>query len=193
MHTDRLLESCLQAMSSGQEIPPDIARYLARHPKQRAEVQELIFLARRASNLAPATLSASRRQSMQERLAAQMGVDSALLNPQTATAEQTGPQEQTAATDTTNTNRARKWSRKSLAYLQNTVSTATQAYDAVASARIRTAFRDLTPEDIRRYIGDRGEDYLYYCQRFPLWHLIFAVLAPILRGFKRLEKLANLY
>jgi hypothetical protein len=63
--------------------------------------------------------------------------------------------------------------------------------DEVAAARIRTAFKDLTPEDIRRYIGERGEDYLYYRQRFPRWEVVFAALALILRGFKRLEKLAE--
>ena len=35
-------------------------------------------------------------------------------------------------------------------------------------------------------------DYLYYRQRFPQWEIVFACIAFVLRGFKRLEKLANL-
>jgi hypothetical protein len=59
----------------------------------------------------------------------------------------------------------------------------------VSEARIREVFRDLTPEDIRRYIGIRGEDYLYYRQGLPGWRPVLAFIAFVLRGFKRLEKL----
>jgi hypothetical protein len=61
--------------------------------------------------------------------------------------------------------------------------------DPTSEARIREVFRDLTPEDVRRYIGVRGEDYLYYRQRLPGWQPVFAFIAAVLRGFKRLEKL----
>src|SRR3954468_8346505 len=87
MRTDELLESCLQALSNGQEIPPDIARYLAHHPDKRAEVEELIFMAQRASQLPAAELAAARRERMQERLAARMGVDAATLAPRPADQE----------------------------------------------------------------------------------------------------------
>jgi hypothetical protein len=65
--------------------------------------------------------------------------------------------------------------------------------DDISEARIRAAFRDLAPEDIRRYIGVRGEDYLYYRQNFPGWEPIFAFVALVLRGIKRLETFASQY
>jgi hypothetical protein len=194
MRTDELLEACLQAMSDGQEIPPHIARYLAHHPEQRAEVEELIVAAQRTSQLPPAELSAASRKRMQERMAARMGVDPALLAPQSGPTQISDELEESARGLAT-AHRKRRWllsaSRLTLARLRYAQLTRAEA-DEVATARIRAAFRDLTPEDIRRYIGDRGEDYLYYRQRFPRWELIFALLATILRAFKRLEKLANL-
>ena len=194
MHTDELLESCLQALSNGQEIPHDIARYLARHPQQRAEIEELIFIAQRAAQLPAAELSAAGRRDLQERLAARMGLDPSYLDPQTSTTDLTGRQEQVVpdsrhALRQVETPRQRRGPSPDLRYS----SAASGDEDDEAAARIRIAFRDLTPEDIRRYIGDRGEDYLYYRQRFPQWELVFAFLAAILRGFKRLEKLANFY
>ena len=63
--------------------------------------------------------------------------------------------------------------------------------DDISDARIREVFRDLTREDIRRYIGVRGEDYLYYRQNFPGWEPIFNFVAFVLRGLKRLETLAS--
>ena len=62
----------------------------------------------------------------------------------------------------------------------------------VTEARVREVFRDLTREDIRRYIGVRGEEYLYYRQRSPGWEPIFSFIAAVLRGLKRLESLSNL-
>jgi len=189
MHTDELLEACLQALTSGQEIPPDVARYLARHPKKRAEVEELIFVAQRTSQLPPAELSGTARKGMQERLAARVGVDPALLNVPATDSEPALLLEQPVhVAPRVRRRRFLATSRVSLARLRYT--TATDA-DDVATVRIRTAFRDLTPEDIRRYIGERGEDYLYYRQRFPRWEMVFATLALILRGFKALERLAN--
>jgi hypothetical protein len=191
MHTDELLEACLQALMSGQEIPPEIARFLARHPKQRAEVEELIFVAQRASHLPPAELSGAARKDMRERLAARMGVDAAVLNAQPANIEPVLQPEQPAhAAPRIRRRRLLATGRASLARLRYAISAPVEA-DEVAAARIRTAFPDLTPEDIRRYIGERGEDYLYYRQRFPQWEMVFALLAVILRGFKRLERLAN--
>jgi hypothetical protein len=193
MHTDELLESCLQALCSGEEIPPEITRYLAGHPEQRAEVEELIFVAQRGSQLPPAELSARARKRMQERLALHLGIDLALLNAQSALSELVVPHEQVAPSMLP-VKRARLLAtgRAALARLRYNGFASPDA-DEVAAARIRTAFRDLTPEDIRRYIGERGEDYLYYRQRFPQWELVFAFLAFVLRGFKRLEKLTNLY
>jgi hypothetical protein len=189
MHTDELLEACVQALTSGQEIPPEVARYLARHPKKRAEVEELIFVAQRASQLPPAELSSTARTGMQDRLAARMGVDPALFTAQSADEEPVVQHEQlTHVASRVRRRRFLPTGRASLARLRYT---APIEADEVASARIRTAFRDLTPEDIRRYIGERGEDYLYYRQRFPRWEMVFATLAIILRGFKALERLAN--
>jgi len=194
MHTDELLESCLQALSNGQEIPHDIARYLARHPQQRAEIEELIFIAQRAAQLPPAELSVAGRTALQERLAARMGVDPSYLDLHASAIDTNGRQEQPAPGAGI---RAGKWrllarGHWSLARLRYSSASHSDEEDE-AAARIRIAFRDLTPEDIRRYIGDRGEDYLYYRQRFPQWELVFAFLAAVLRGFKRLEKLANFY
>jgi DNA-binding MarR family transcriptional regulator len=191
MHTDELLEACLQALTSGQEIPPEITRYLARHPEQRAEVEELIFVAQRASNLPPAELSSRARVGMQQRLAARMGVDTALLDARSHVEELAAQHAEPApATRRARAIRLLATGRASLARLRY-ASMVTSDADEVAAARIRTAFKDLTPEDIRRYIGERGEDYLYYRQRFPRWEVVFAALALILRGFKRLEKLAE--
>jgi hypothetical protein len=191
MHTDELLEACLQALTSGQEIPPEITRYLARHPEQRAEVEELIFVAQRASNLPPAELSVTARADMQQRLAARMGVNPSLLAAHPV--EEPAAQQERPAPATRRARAIRLLStgRASLARLRYAATTPSDA-DDVAAARIRTAFRDLTPEDIRRYIGERGEDYLYYRQRFPQWEVVFAALALILRGFKRLEKMTEL-
>jgi hypothetical protein len=194
MRTEELLEACLQAMSDGPEIPPHIARYLAHHPEQRAEVEELIVAAQRAGRLPPAELPAASRKRMQERMAARMGVDPAMLAGQSGTPP--GPeQSEQSAHNPVAPHRKRRWllstARLSLARLRYVATTRADA-DAIATARIRAAFCDLTPEDLRRYIGDRGEDYLYYRQRFPRWELIFALLATILRAFKRLERLANL-
>jgi hypothetical protein len=193
MHTDELLESCLQALCSGEEIPPEITRYLASHPAQRAEVEELIFIAQRTGHLPPAELSVRGRKGMGGRLALHLGIDLALLDAQSALSEVVVSHEQVApSTLYVKRTRLLATGRAALVRLCYN-SSASPAADEVAAARIRTAFRDLTPEDIRRCIGERGEDYLYYRQRFPQWELVFAFLAFVLRGFKRLEKLTNLY
>jgi hypothetical protein len=192
MRTDELLEACLQAMSDGQEIPPNLARYLARHPEQRAEVEELIVVAQRTSRLAPAELSAASRKRMQAHMAARMGVDPALLEPHAAAAPVQDQAGQDVHSPVEERGKRGWWlstARLSLVRLRYAARSET---DELAAARIHAAFRDVTPEDIRRYIGDRGEDYLYYRQRFPQWELIFALLATVLRAFKRLEKMANL-
>jgi len=196
MHTEQLLDACLQAISSGQEIPPEIARYLARHHEQRAEVEELILIAQRASQLPPAVLPAASRDSMQKRLARHMGIDPAMLTAQPVAPETSGGQDGSAYRASAST-QTKRWRLPTTAYLHLArlcdAQPALIDADEEATARIRKAFSDLTPDDIRRYIGDRGEDYLYYRQRFPYWEPVFAVLAAILRGFKRLENLTNMY
>lgn len=193
MHTEELLEACLQCMLDGQDIPPHIARYLARHPEQRAEVEELIVVAQRSSQLPPAELSAAAHTRMRTRMAARMGVELALLESQPATTLSGQPEQSAQGITQAYRRRGRLLSagRLSIARLRSAIPLHSDV-DDLATARIRAAFRDLTSEDIRRYIGDRGEDYLYYRQRFPRWELIFALLATVLRAFKRLEKLANL-
>lgn len=176
MRTDELLEQCLQALTQGQDLPPDVARYLARHPEQRAEVEDLLFVAQRASQLPSAELSFAARERMQERLAGRLGFDpSAIQAPQ---AEAQFEQVNIPAHSI-----RRKLGRLPLTKLRY----APPRADDPSEARIREVFRDLTPEDIRRYIGVRGEDYLYYRQRLPGWEPVFAFLAFILRGFKRFE------
>src|SRR6476620_7288016 len=80
MRTEELLEQCLQALTSGEDLPPDLARYLARHPEQRAEIEDLLSIAQRASRMPTAELSPVARQNMQDRLAARLGFDPAALN-----------------------------------------------------------------------------------------------------------------
>ncbi len=179
MRTEDLLEQCLQALTSGQELPPELARYLARHPEQRAEVEDLLFLAQKVSRLPSAELSPGARRNMQVRLARQLGFDPDLF---------TAPAHHDADMPTDR-------GRKKPLFSMGRLSLARLRYEPPpeppedAEARIRAAFRDLTPEDIRRYIGVRGESYLYYRQRFPGWEPVFMMLAVILRGFKRIERL----
>ena len=187
MRTEDLLEQCLQALTSGQELPPDVARYLARHPEQRAELEDLLAVAQRASRLPSAELSQSARNNMQERLAARLGFDPSVLD---APAPLAPPHDQELDTEPQPRKRKKpllSLGRLSLARLR--YAPPTNSADDISEARIREAFRDLTPEDIRRYIGVRGEDYLYYRQRLPGWQPVFAFIAAVLRGFKRLEKL----
>src|SRR6478672_6822804 len=80
MRTEELLEQCLQALTSGEDLPPDLARYLARHPEQRAEIEDLLSIAQRASRMPTAELSPAARQNMQNRLATRLGFDPAALN-----------------------------------------------------------------------------------------------------------------
>jgi hypothetical protein len=174
----------MQALSSGQELPPELARYLARHPEQRVEVEDMLFMAQRASRLPSARLSYQRKAAMQDRLAAKLGFDPASLpRPGNETAHAEHEQAE----------------GKKPIFSIGRVSVTKLRYapppgpaEDEASARINAAFRDLTPDDIHRYIGARGIDYLYYRQRFPRWEIVFACIAFVLRGFKRLEKLANL-
>jgi hypothetical protein len=184
MRTDELLEQCLQALTSGEELPPDLARYLARHPEQRAEIEDLLAIGQRVSRMPSAELSPQARNRMSDRLASRLGFDPAALN---AAAVETHP-EQTAPELQT---------RKKPFLSIGGVSLAKLRYEPPinstdeSEARIRQVFRDLTPEDIRRYIGVRGEDYLYYRQNFPGWQPVFSCIAVVLRGLKRLEMLAN--
>ena len=62
MRTEELLEQCLQALTSGQDLPPDLARYLARHPEQRGEVEDLLAIAQRVSRKPRAEMPAVRRE-----------------------------------------------------------------------------------------------------------------------------------
>jgi SOS response regulatory protein OraA/RecX len=60
MRTEEILDQCMQALSSGQDLSPELARYLARHPEQRAEVEEMLFVAQRVSRLPSAQLNNER-------------------------------------------------------------------------------------------------------------------------------------
>lgn len=187
MRTEELLEQCMQALSSGQELPPELARYLARHPEQRAEVEDMLFVAQRVSHQPSAQLNNERKAAMQDRLAAKLGFDPAALprpGAEPVHAEQT---EHEQVEDKKPIFSIGRMSVTRLRYAPPP-----GPVEDEASARITAAFRDLTPDDIHRYIGARGMDYLYYRQRFPQWEIVFACIAFVLRGFKRLEKLANL-
>jgi hypothetical protein len=188
MRTEDLLEQCLQALTSGQELPADVARYLARHPEQRAEVEDLLFIAQKASRLPAPELSPEARQGIQQRLAARLGFDPASLNLLVDNAASSYALE-VAQEHVPLKKPLLSVGRVSLAKLRYAPPPSS---DDLSEAQIRAAFRDLTPEDIRRYIGVRGEDYLYYRQRLPGWEPVFALLAIVLRGFKRLEKLTTL-
>jgi hypothetical protein len=182
MRTDELLEQCMQALSSGQELPPELARYLARHPEQRAEIEDMLFVAQRVSRLPSAQLNNERKAAMQDRLAAKLGFDPASLpkpGAEPVHAEQAEGKKPILSIGRVSVTKLRYAPPPGPA-------------EDEASARINAAFRDLEPDDIHRYIGARGIDYLYYRQRFPRWEIVFACIAFVLRGFKRLEKLANL-
>jgi hypothetical protein len=189
MRTEDLLEHCLQALTSGQELPADVARYLARHSEQRAEVEDLLFIAQKASRLPAPELSPEARQGIQQRLAARLGFDPASLNPLVDNAASSYALEVVQEHAPRKKKPLLSVGRVSLAKLRYAPPPSS---DDLSEAQIRAAFRDLTPEDIRRYIGVRGEDYLYYRQRLPGWEPVFALLAIVLRGFKRLEKLTTL-
>ena len=192
MRTEELLEQCLQALTTGQELPPDLARYLAQHPEQQAEVEDLLFIAQRVSRRPSIELSGATRQRMDSRLAGRLGIDPAALSaPSTrqgehATAHESG--EMLPYSSTAGRKKLRlSMGRVAMAKLRE--HNAQPHRDPTSEARIREVFRDLTPEDVRRYIGVRGEDYLYYRQRLPGWRPVLAFIALVLRGFKRLEKL----
>src|SRR5919201_5567431 len=183
MRTEELLEQCLQALTSGQDLPPDLARYLARHPEQRSEVEDLLAIAQRVSRKPRAELHAARRENMQLRLAARLGFDPRALDAPS-------PDLHAQETDEHAPRKRPLLSvgRVSLAKLRYEPPKSSE--DDIPEARIREVFRDLTPEDIRRYIGVRGEDYLYYRQNFPGWRPVLTFVAVVLRGIKRLEVLA---
>ena len=183
MRTEELVEQCLQALASGQELPPDLARYLARHPEQRSEVEDLLAIAQSVTHLPPAELSQASRTRMQERLAQKLNFDPAMLDAPVAAVVHDQDMEQEEVV----VKKKRRFSlgRLSVARLRY----APPPAEDLSEARIRAVFRDLTPEDIRRYIGVRGEDYLYFRQGLPGWEPVFAFLAFVLRSFKRLEKL----
>lgn len=187
MRTEELLEQCLEALSAGQELPLELARYLDRHPNQRAEIEDLLFVAHRVSRLPSVEPSLEAHTRMQNSLAAKLGVDPENFNP-TASVEPAG---ETAPILPYSSNAGRRKLRISPARLAMSRWRDNQdaQRDSAAEARIRQAFRDLTPDDLRRYIGPLGEDYLYYRQRLPGWEPVFAFLALVLRGFKRIEKL----
>lgn len=182
MRTEDLLEQCLKALSAGQPVPPDIARYLARHPDQHAEVEELLFVARRVSRMPAASMSPQANLAMQQRLARRLGFDpEAFESP-----SQDGVSTERLA-------KKRRWlpiARLQIPMMRPGIGE--DEFEDVSEERVRRAFRDLTREDIRRYIGVRGEDYLYYRQALPGWEPVFSFIAFVLRGFKRLEKLASL-
>jgi hypothetical protein len=194
MRTEELLEQCLQALTTGQELPPDLARYLAQHPEQQAEVEDLLFIAQRVSRRPSVELPEATRLRMDSRLAGRLGVDPAALRATSPSARQ---EEHATAHDNGemlpySSTAGRKKLRLSMgrvAMAKLREHNAQPQRDPTSEARIREVFRDLTPEDVRRYIGVRGEDYLYYHQRLPGWRPVLAFIALVLRGFKRLEKL----
>ncbi|HKP54140.1 MAG TPA: hypothetical protein VJ183_15995 [Chloroflexia bacterium] len=182
MRNEELLEQCLLALRTGQELSPEAARYLARHPEKRAEIEDLLSVAQRASQLPSAELSARSRRRMQASLAERLGFDPSVLDAP-ASPEQIDDE----AGDYV---KAKKpllsIGRLSVARLR--YSPPDQRAGPFADASIREVFRDLTPDDIRRYIGVRGEDYLHYRRALPGWRPVFMFMAIILRGFKRLER-----
>jgi hypothetical protein len=186
MRNEELLEECILALRSGQELSPEAARYLARHPQKRAELEDLLFVARQASHLPSAELSPQARRRMQSRLAQRLGFDASVLD----TAHKSTPT--LDAEDPHSRARAKKpllsVGRLSLSRLRYSPPANVGPF---ADASIREVFRDLTPEDIRRYIGVRGEDYLHYRRALPGWRPVFTFLAAVLRGFKRLEQLVT--
>jgi hypothetical protein len=188
MRTEELLEQCLQALTSGQDLPPDLARYLARHPEQRAEVEELLSIAQRVSRTHAAELSPASRLNMQSRLATRLGFDPTALEARPDPAIQG----MDAAGEHEHAPRKKpllSLGRVSLAKLRYAPPDSLE--DDLSEARIREVFRDLTPEDIRRYIGVRGEEYLYYRQKLPGWEPVLSFVAFVLRGLKRIETLAS--
>ena len=191
MRTEELLEQCLHALTTGQELPPDVARYLVQHPEQQAEVEDLLFIAQRVSRRPVVELSETARQRMESRLAGRLGIDpSALRYP--VTQDDPTLAHESGEMLPYNSSAGRKKLRLSMgrvAMAKLRDYNAQQHRDPTSEARIREVFRDLTPEDVRRYIGVRGEEYLYYRQRLPGWRPVFAFIAFVLRGFKRLEKL----
>src|SRR3954447_3724545 len=153
MRTEELLEQCLQALTSGQDLPPDLARYLARHPEQRAEVEDLLAIAQRVSRRPRAELHAARREHMQLRLAARLGFDPRALDAPGAV-ERPAEAEEHEHEHAPRKRPILSVGRVSLAKLRYEPPRSSE--DDIQEARIREVFRDLTPEDIRRYIGVRG-------------------------------------
>lgn len=193
MRTDDLLEQCLQALSTGQELPPELARYLARHPEQRAQVEDLLFVAQRVAHVPGHELSAAARSRMQSRLAARLDVDPAAFAASTTAQPEAGAAvEQSSDYLPYSSNAGRKKLRLSparLAIARMRYSNSEPPRDSASEARVRAVFSDLTQDDIRRYIGVRGEDYIYFRQRMPGWKPVLLAIALVLRGFKRIEKL----
>jgi hypothetical protein len=126
---------------------------------------------------------------MQERLAATLGFDPAALDAPPAESVHTA--EHPASEHEHRKKPLLALGRVSLAKLR--YEPPSHVPEDISEARIRAVFRDLTPQEIRRYIGVRGEDYLYYRQRFPGWEPVFSCIAVVLRGLKRLEALADQY
>jgi hypothetical protein len=188
MRTDDLLEQCLHALTSGQDLPPDLARYLATHPEQRAQVEDLLAIAQRVSRKPPAELSPESRSRMQSRLAARLGFDPAMLDAPAAD-DTAHSLESTGEPAHARKRPLLSIGRVSLAKLR--YEPPAPAEEDPSEAWIREVFRDLTPEDIRRYIGVRGEAYLYYRQKLPGWEPVLTFVAFVLRSLKRIETLAS--
>lgn len=194
MRTDELLEQCLQALTAGQELPPEIVRYLAHHPDQQAEVEDLLFIAQRVSRQPNAELSQPARLGMEARLASRLGIDPSALgaaaNAPDAQVAQPESNEMLPYNSTVGRKKLRlSMARVAMAKLRHQYQQPRR--DPSSEAQIREVFRDLNMEEIRRYIGVRGEEYLYYRQRLPGWKPVFAFIALVLRGFKRLEKMVT--
>ena len=176
------MEQCLQALKTGQDISPEVAKYLARHPEKRAEVEGLLYIAGRASQLPSIELSLQARARLSGKLAGKLGFDPTALDVPVSKERELEEQE----------------GRRKPRLMVGRLSLARLRYeppppsrDPLSEARIREVFSDLTPEDVRRYIGVRGIDYLHYRLRFYGWRPLFMFIAALLRGFKRIERFVS--
>lgn len=189
MRNEELLEQCILALRTGQELSSEAARYLARHPEKRAEIEDLLSVARQASHLPSAELSPLARRRMQARLAQRLGFDASVLDATSKPATSPALDEEDIRIRARGKRPLLSVGRLSLSRLR--YSPPGHRAGPFADASIREVFRDLTPDDIRRYIGVRGEDYLHYRRGLPGWRPVFTFLAAVLRGFKRLEQLVT--
>ena len=184
MRTQEILDHCLEALKAGEDISPEVVRYLARNPEQRAEVEELLYIAGQATQLPSVELSSQARARLSSRLASKLGFDPAALDRAVPVAGEDVLEEVIAPAR----KRKKPWLMVGRLSLTRLRYEPPSRPDPLSEARIREVFRDLTPEDIRRYIGVRGMQYLQYRQKFYGWRPLFTLIATLLRGMKRVER-----